>query len=150
MDSIVALLDRLETIVVRGGPVRPTRGKMVDAQEILGLLRMARAQLPGELHRAQRLREEAEALHQRATDEARRIILEAEAHARRLLDESPALGEVERRRVQMLEEAEVNALRIRRGADAYAARVLADLGAELQRILGAIDRGKAMLDATET
>lgn len=150
MDSIVALLERLEAIIVRGGPVRPTRGKMVDGQEILGLLRMVRAQLPGELHRAQRLREEAEALHQRATDEARRIILEAEAHARRLLDESPALGEVERRRVQMLEEAEADALRIRRGADAYAASVLADLQAEVRRILGAIERGKAMLDATET
>lgn len=149
MDSVVALLDRLEAIIVRGGPVRPTRGKMVDGQEILGLLRMVRAQLPGELHRAQRLREEAEALHQRATNEARRIILEAEAHARRLLDESPALAEVEQRRVQMLAEAEANALRIRLGADAYAARVLADLEGDLQRILGAIQRGKAMLDAAE-
>lgn len=149
MDSVVALLDRLEALLQRGGgPGLPER-RGQEAQEALGLLRMIRAGLPGELHRAQRLREEAETLHRRAADEARRMILEAEAHARRQYEEGPAQAEVVLRRTQILEEAEAEAARIRRGADEYAALVLADLEAQVERILGAIQRGKTMLGPAE-
>ncbi len=146
MDSVIGLLDRLEAVVLRGTAVPLSDKRMVDVQEVLGLLRMVRAQLPGELHRAQRLREEAEALHQRATDEARRIIGEAEAHARHLMDDGPVVAEAERRRTQLVEEGEAEAARVRHGSEEYAAQVLADLEAQVARILDVIRRGKTMLD----
>lgn len=77
------------------------------------------------------------------------MILEAEAHARRQYEEGPAQAEVVLRRTQILEEAEAEAARIRRGADEYAALVLADLEAQVERILGAIQRGKTMLGPAE-
>lgn len=149
MDSVLSLLDRIEAVVTRGAPVPLSDRRMVDVQDVLGLLRMVRSHLPAELHRAQRLSEEAEALHRRATDEARRIIMEAEAHARRLVDEGAVLAEVERRKAQVLAEAEEEAARIRRGAEEYAAGVLADLEAQITRLLGAIQRGKTMLETSE-
>jgi len=149
MDSVLSLLDRIEAVVVRGAPVPLSDKRMVDGQEVLGLLRMVRAHLPAELHRAQRLSEEAEALHRRATDEARRVIMEAEAHARRLVDESPVRTEAERRKAQLLAEAEEEAARIRRGAEEYASRVLADLAAQLSRILDVVQRGKTMLETSK-
>jgi cell division septum initiation protein DivIVA len=144
MDSVIALLDRLEGLLARGaGGGVDRRGP--EVAEVLGLLRMIRAALPTELHHAQRLREEAETLHRRAADEARRMILDAEAHARRQYDEGPAQTELLMRRAQMVEEAQAEAEQIRHGADDYAARVLADLEAQVERILGAIQRGKTML-----
>jgi len=146
VESVLSLLDRIETVITRGAPVPLSDRRVVDAGEVLGLLRMVRAQLPVELHRVQRLSEEAEALHRRAADEARRILVEAEAHARRLVEEGPVMAEAERRRAQMLAEAEAEAGRIRRGAEEYAARVLADLEAQVVRILGAIQRGRSLLE----
>lgn len=149
MDSVLALLDRLEAVVLRGSSVPLSDKRIVDTPEVLGLLRMIRSHLPAELHRAQRLGDEADALHRRATDEARRVILEAEGHARRLVDEGAVLAEAARRRGEILAEAEAEATRVRQGAEEYAARVLADLEAQLVRILGAIQRGKTLLETSE-
>lgn len=149
MESVIALLDRLENVVRTATAVPLSDRRMVDAAEVLGLLRMIRAQLPAELHHAQRLRDEADALHRRATDEARRILLEAEAHARRLVEEGPVLAEAERQRGELLQEAAAEAARIRRGAAEYAAQVLTDLEDQVQRILGAIQRGRSALEASE-
>jgi cell division septum initiation protein DivIVA len=148
MDSVLSLLDRIEAVLQRGAAVPFADRRMVDVSEVLGLLRMVRAQLPGDLHRAGRLREEAEALHQRATDQARRTIMEAETHARRLVEESPLRDEAERQRAALLREAEAEAERIRRGAESYAAGVLADLEAQVGRILDTIQRGKTMLETS--
>ncbi len=141
MESVIALLDRLESLLApgRGGGARRP-----EAAEALAVLRMIRAALPAELHHAQRLREEAETLHRRAADEARRMILDAEALARRQYEEGPH-SELVLRRTHMVEEAQAEADQIRRGADEYAARVLAALQAHLERVLGAIQRGKTML-----
>ncbi|MGH2452515.1 MAG: hypothetical protein ACRDF5_01970 [bacterium] len=149
MESVVALLDRLEAVLARavGGGSADRRGPEVG--EAAGLLRMIRATLPAELHHAQRLREEAEALHRRASDEARRMILDAEATARRRSEEGPAESEMALRRVHILEEARAEAAQIRRGADDYAARVLADLEAQVEQIRGVIQRGRTALRGEE-
>jgi len=119
MDSVLSLLDRMETVILRGEPVPRTGRRMIDEQEVLGLLSMARAQLPADLRRAQHLRSEAEVVQQRAGDEARRIIEAANEESRR----------------------------IREGADDYAAAVLDDLEARIGRVLETIRRGKEVLGA---
>ncbi|HEV8338305.1 MAG TPA: hypothetical protein VGR25_01440 [bacterium] len=143
MESVIALLDRLEGLLARGRGGGERRGP--ETAEALGVLRMIRAALPAELHHAQRLREEAETLHRRAADEARRMILDAEALVRRQYEEGPAQSELALRRSQMVEDARAEAEQIRRGADDYAAGVLADLEAHVGRILGAIQRGRTLL-----
>lgn len=126
MDSIASLLDRLETIILRSEP-SPRVGResgtqatlrMIDEREALGLLRMARAQLPADLRRAQQLRAEAETLQVRAADEARRLIEAAHEESRKIHD----------------------------GADEYAAEVLTDLETRVLRVLESIRRGKEVLE----
>lgn len=146
MESVVALLDRLEAVLARAAAGQtPADRRGTELQEAAGLLRMIRAALPGDLHHAERLRDEAETLHRRAADEARRMILDAEAHARRRYEEGPAGTEMALRRGHVLEEAQAEAQQIRRGADEYATRVLADLEAQVEQILGAIQRGRTAL-----
>lgn len=127
MDSFASLLDRLETIILRSEP-SPRMGRergsqatlrMIDEREALGLLRMARAQLPADLRRAQQLRADAETLQARAADEARRLIEAAHEESRKIRD----------------------------GADEYAAEVLADLETRVLRVLESIRRGKEVLEA---
>jgi len=75
--------------------------------------------------------------------------LDTNAHARRLVDENPVRTEAERQKAQLLGAAAAEAGLIRRGAEEYATRVLADLEAEVVRILGAIQRGKTVLETAE-
>lgn len=113
------MLGRLEALLrgTGGGPGR----KPLDVDEALGLLRMIRAALPGELAEAHRLRLEAERVQRQAQDEARRIVLEAQATAQR------------------------EAREVRDGADAYAAKVLVELEANMLRVLEAIRKGRRLL-----
>lgn len=117
--SVLELLGRLETLLrgTGGGPGR----KALDVDEALGLLRMIRAALPGELAETHRLRLEAERIQRQVQDEARRIVLEAQATAQR------------------------EAREVRDGADAYAARVLAELEETVLRVLEAIRKGRRLL-----
>ncbi len=117
--SVLELLGRLEALLrgTGGGPGR----KPLDVDEALGLLRMIRAALPGELAEAHRLRLEAERVQRQAQDEARRIVLEAQATAQR------------------------QAREVRDGADAYAAKVLVELEANMLRVLEAIRKGRRLL-----
>ena len=127
MDSIASLLDRLEAIILRSEPI-PRAGResataatlrAIDEREALGLLRMARSQLPADLRRAQQLRTEADSLQIRAADEARRLVEAAHEESRRIRD----------------------------GADEYAAQVLNDLETRVLRVLESIRRGKGVLEA---
>ncbi len=147
MRSVIELLDQLEAVVIRSSPLPLTDKKVVDQEEILGVLQLIRAALPRELVEAQRLRLEAERLHRRVQDDARQIVLEAQATARRLVDESAVLKEVERRGQDLLARTEEDARNIRAGADAYVREVLQDLEASLLRILEAIRKGRALLKA---
>ncbi len=144
---MIELLDQLEAVVIRSSPLPLTDKKVVDQEEILGVLQLIRAALPRELVEAQRLRLEAERLHRRVQDDARQIVLEAQATARRLVDESAVLKEVERRGQDLLARTEEDARNIRAGADAYVREVLQDLEASLLRILEAIRKGRALLKA---
>lgn len=139
------LLDRLEGLLQRSAAVPLTDKKVVAERELLGLVQMIRAALPGELREAHRLRTDAEALHRTAQDEARRIVLEAQATARRLVDDSAALKDADRRGHELLTRAGHEARGVREGADAYAGKVLADLEDSLLRILEAVRNGRRLL-----
>jgi len=117
--SAFELLSRLEGLL-RGTGTGPGQ-QPLDVDEAMGLLRMLRAALPGELAEAHRLRVEAERVQRRAQDEARRIVLEAQATAQR------------------------QAREIRDGADAYAAKVLAELDERVLRVLETIRKGRRLL-----
>jgi len=144
-DAILDLLARLEALVRRAPVVPRTEQKIVDEREVLGVVQMIRAALPGDLREAERIRGEAERTLQAAQDEARRIVLEAQATARRMTDDHALAREAVRRSEEVLAQAEQEAAAVRRGADAYAARVLVDLEESVRRVLEAIRRGRELL-----
>lgn len=146
METVLELLDRAESVLRRHLARLPAERRQAIEDEVLGLFRMARAALPRELHQASRFMEEAELALARSREEARRIVLDAQAHARSLAESGGAHGRVSQGPAAA-EEAKREADRIRRGADEYAADVLARLEAEMEKILAAIRRGQEVLRA---
>lgn len=147
METVVELLDRAESVLRRHLARLPAERRQAIEDEVLGLFRMARAALPRELHQASRLMEEAELALTRSREEARRIVLDAQSHARSLTEAGAAHGRAPEGHAA-IEEAKREADRIRRGADEYAATVLARMEAEMEKILAAIRRGQEVLRAT--
>ncbi len=144
-ESVLELLTRLEALLARATVLPRTDKKVVDEREALGVLQMIRAALPAELRDAAVRAAEAERVLRAAQDDARRIVLEAHATARRLVEDHALLEEASRRSEDILARAERDALAVRGGADAYAARVLADLEQNVTRVLEAIRRGRELL-----
>ncbi|MDQ7857302.1 MAG: hypothetical protein QN174_07445 [Armatimonadota bacterium] len=143
METAVEILERLEEVLRRHAGRLPAGQRQALEREVLGLLHMARAALPRELHQATRMLQDAEATLARAREDARRIVLDAQAHARGLGDAPSATAAA--RAQAVIEEARREAERIRCGADEYAAGVLAQLEADVERVLAAIRRGQQVL-----
>ncbi len=146
MESLLEILDRLERVLRRHLDRVPVEHRQTIEREVIGLVHMARAALPRELHHAAWLQGEAETALARAREEARRLVLDAQAHARSLADEQSTRSPATRRPADV-DEARREADRIRRGADEYAAQVLDRLAAEVERVLAAIRKGQEVLRA---
>ncbi|MDR7545336.1 MAG: hypothetical protein QN120_13920 [Armatimonadota bacterium] len=144
METALEILDRLEGLLRRHALRLPAAERQVIERDVVGLLQMARAALPRELHQATRLLHEAERTLARAREDARRIVLDAQAHARALSENSPA-GPPPARGQALVEDARREAERVRRGADEYAAQVLERLEEEVGKILATIRRGREVL-----
>ncbi|MCL6553175.1 MAG: hypothetical protein K6W08_08655 [Firmicutes bacterium] len=142
MESALEMLERAERVLRRHLGRLPADVRQAVEQEVIGLLRMARAALPQELRRAAALQAEAEAALAQAREEARRLVLDAQARARATAESGPSSGAV-----ASLDEVRREAERIRRGADEYAADVLQRLEAEVERVLATIRRGQEVLRA---
>jgi hypothetical protein len=142
MESALEMLERAERVLRRHLGRLPADVRQAVEQEVIGLLRMARAALPQELRQAAALQAEAEAALAQAREEARRLVLDAQARARAAVESGPPSGAV-----ASLDEVRREAERIRRGADEYAADVLQRLEAEVERVLATIRRGQEVLRA---
>lgn len=142
METVIEILDRIEAVLRRYMDRLPPDARRAVEGEVLGLLRMARAQLPKELHQAARHLEEAEATLSRAREQARRMVADSQSHTRMVQN---AGGSPTARSQAVIEEARREADRLRRGADEYAAEVLQRLEAEVDRILATIRRGQEAL-----
>jgi hypothetical protein len=147
VETVLEILDRMEGVLRRHLSRLHAADRQPIEREIAGLLQMARAALPRELHQATRLLHEAEATLARAREEARKTVLDAQARARTLGEQPSAPSP---RDQTATDEARREADRIRRGADEYAAAVLERLEAEVARVLSAIRRGQEVLRASNT
>jgi cell division septum initiation protein DivIVA len=147
METVLEILDRAEGVLRRHLGRLPARERQAIEHEVLGLLQMARAALPRELHQATRLLQEAETTLVKAREEARRIVVDAQTHARSIAETAPG-GTPAARGQALVDDARQEAERIRRGADEYAAQVLGRLEGEVDRILSTIRRGLEVLRAS--
>jgi hypothetical protein len=136
----------LESLIANGKPLPLTKSAIVDREQALNLIDELRVAVPEEVRAAKRINSEGERIIEKAQEEAERIVARAQEQAAFLIGERGLTDAAEAESRRIIADAEDDADNVRRGADEYAAGVLAALQAEVGRTLSGIERGIALLE----
>lgn len=129
--DILYLVDRLENLITSSRHMPIGNRVLIQEQEVLQLIDQMRAAVPEEIKQARRLNQERERILALAQAEASRIIAAAREEADRLINDEEMMQQASERAAEIEREAEERALRLRDGADAYAAETLRGLEEQL-------------------
>jgi len=142
--SIYRVIDKIEA-TVKEGLWLPFGQRIVNLERTLDLVEKLRASLPDEVGRAKQVTQEKDRLLSQAKAQADRIVEEASSAKIQMLDENEVARLAQSRAEKLIAQAETRAAEIRRGADEYADRVLAQLGASLGGALASVQKGREAL-----
>jgi len=102
--------------------------------------------VPEEIRAAKRINSEGERIIEKAQEESEQIVARAQEQAAFLIEERGLLLAAQEESARIIENAELDALDVRRGADEYAAAVLIGLEGDVVRTLQSIKKGIQLLD----
>lgn len=119
---------------------------IVDQGEALDLIDQLRVTIPEEIRSAKRVNAEVERLLEQAREEAEQILARAQEQATYLIEERELTRQAEEMSDEIVRQAHAEGQEIRKGADDYAAEVLAALEAEVTRTLKTIRHGLEVLE----
>jgi cell division septum initiation protein DivIVA len=143
--DILTLVDRMEEVIDHGRNVPMTQQRMVDTDKLYELIDEVRAQYPDELKQARWIVKERQEMLEEAEKEANRILEEARERAQALAAEQEVVKLAEQQAAEILDEARSREREIRLGAEDYADEMLANLEANLGKLLTAVQRGRDRL-----
>jgi F0F1-type ATP synthase membrane subunit b/b' len=138
----------LEALVVAISSARAmpmSSSVLVNKAELLDLVEQAREALPTQLTRADALLADADTARQAARAEAEAIVAEARLEADRLVEAEAVTVAARERAAQIVAEAQATAEALRRDADDYCDRRLADFEIDLGKVLAQVRAGRAKL-----
>jgi F0F1-type ATP synthase membrane subunit b/b' len=148
--DILALIDRLEELVDNGRNVPLTASRMVDSEKIYEIIDEIRAQFPDELKQARWIVKERQEMLEEAEREANRILEEARETASQVASEQEIVKLAEQQAAEILDDARNREREVRLGAEDYADEMLANLEANLGKLLTAVQRGRDRLQGKVT
>jgi hypothetical protein len=119
---------------------------IVDRETALNLIDDLRSAVPEEVRAAKRISHDREQIMERSQEEAEQVVARAQEQAAYLIAERGLLEEATAQSEQILVRANDDATATRNGADEYAASVLNDLAAEVDRTLRSIEGGLQLLN----
>jgi len=102
--------------------------------------------VPEEVRAAKRINAEGERIIEKAEEEAERIVAKAQEQAAFLIDERGLTQAADAQSQEIIAAAHRDADEIRGGADEYAVSVLVGLEGDVEKTLGSIKKGIALLD----
>jgi cell division septum initiation protein DivIVA len=143
--DIMALIDRIEEIVDSSKGVPFSNNKMVDPDKVYEIVDEIRAQYPDELKQARWIVKERQEMLEEAEKEANRILEEARERAQALAADQEVVKLAEQQAAEILDDARSREREIRLGAEDYADEMLANLEANLGKLLTAVQRGRDRL-----
>ena len=147
--SVYRVIDKLEASV-KQGTVLPLGYRIVSEERLLELIEKLRASLPEEVGRARTIAKNGDRLVREAQEKAQAIVAEASTQSTAQIDEHEIVRRARATSEIVLREAEEKAMRVRAGADAYAAQVLTDLDVRLTGALGSVKKGLETLTTAKT
>jgi len=135
----------MEEVIDHGRNVPMTQQRMVDTDKLYELIDEIRAQYPDELKQARWIVKERQEMLEEAEKEANRILEEARERAQALASEQEVVRLAEQQAAEILDDARSREREIRLGAEDYADEMLANLEANLGKLLTAVQRGRDRL-----
>jgi cell division septum initiation protein DivIVA len=138
-------LDELTELVTEARSMPMSASCILNRGEVLTLLDELRELLPEELHHAETVLEEREAVVSEGRREAERLVEDARAEQARLVGEQEVVQEAHAYAAQVVERARAEAERIRLETDEYVDGKLADFEVVLGKTLTAVTRGRERL-----
>jgi len=118
---------------------------VINQAEALEWIDQLRVTIPEEVKSARRVTNEAERLLEEAREEAEQILARAQEQATYLIEERELTRQADEIGQEIIRQAQAEATETRRGADDYAADVLANLETDVGRTLRTIRRGLELL-----
>ncbi len=142
--SIYRVIDKLEAYVHEGTWV-PLGHRILSEERLIEFIEKMRSTLPEEVGRAKVIASNKDRIVRDAQEKAQAIVSEAFAQKNELVEQQDVMRTARQTADVVLREAEEKARRIRAGADAYAAQMLADLEGRLATALGSVQKGREAL-----
>jgi cell division septum initiation protein DivIVA len=144
-EGLTGILDALADAIAQARSMPMSSSVLVNRAELLDLVDQARDVLPTQLTRADEVLAAADAARLAAQAEAEAIIAGARARAAELVEEHELTRAAQDRGRQIVADAEDVAEGLRRDADDYCDRRLADFEIDLTRLMTQVQAGRAKL-----
>lgn len=144
-ETLVGVLDALGQAIEHGRAMPMSTSVLVNRTEVLHLLAQARDAVPEQVQAADEVLAGSDAVRARARAEAHRILAEARDRAAELVDADAVVVAARGRAAEIVAGAEATAERLRREADDYCDRRLAEFEIDLGRVIAQVQAGRAKL-----
>jgi cell division septum initiation protein DivIVA len=147
--DVLVLIEKLDDVIhdARGVPL--SGDVRVNKEEMYDLLDQMRATIPEEIKQARWIVKERQEMLAEAKREAERIVSEAKDKQAQLVSQEEVVKQAERLAEDIVEEARAREREIRLGAEDYADEILSTLEVNLQKFIGAVQRGRDKLQGRD-
>ena len=144
-EGLTGILDALAAAVADARAMPMSSSVLVNRAELLDLVGQARDVLPTQLSRADEVLAAAAAARREAQVDAEAILHAARAQATELVEEHSISQAARERAAEIIAEAEAVATGLRRDADDYCDRRLADFEVDLTKLMQQVQAGRDRL-----
>lgn len=142
------VLLHLRDIIDAARPVPLSASSMIAKEEVLDLIDQALERLPEELRAARWLLKEREEYLAKARHEGEEILEQARARAEHMVQRAEVVKAAEQRAYQIVDNAEVEARRLRHEVEDFCDQKLASFEIVLERTQKLVTSGRAKLQGT--
>lgn len=143
--TLTGVLDALADAVQAARAMPMSSSVLVSRAELLDLVDQARDALPTQLQRADDVLAAADAERAAARADAERLEAAARRRAAELVEQESVVALATERAAEIVREAEATARDLRRDADDYCDRRLAEFEIDLGKVLSQVQAGRAKL-----
>ncbi len=147
--DVLVLIEKLDDVIHDARGVLMTGDVRVNKEEMYDLLDQMRATIPEEIKQARWIVKERQEMLAEAKREAERIVAEAKDKQAQLVSQEEVVKQAERLAEDIVEEARAREREIRLGAEDYADEILSTLEVNLQKFIGAVQRGRDKLQGRD-
>ncbi len=144
-EGLTGILDALATAISAARAMPMSSSVLVNRAELTDLVEQARAALPSQLGRADDILAQADEAQASTRAEGERLLAEARVAAADLVTQEAVVEQARARALEIVQEAERVAEGLRRDADDYCDRRLADFEIDLGKVLSQVQAGRAKL-----